>query len=77
MRRGFLVHPETVSLQDMAKALNGFYSTYLERCILENEEFARGAEADCYRENCHNNDKVYLKKFSQFQVLDIYFLCRS
>jgi len=53
------VDPSTASLGDVINALNGFYSTFLERCIKENEEFAQGAEADCYRENCANNDKVY------------------
>ncbi len=50
--------PRTASLGDVIKALNGFYSNYLERCIRENEEFAQGAEADCCRENCQSNDKV-------------------
>ncbi len=55
-----LVNPATASLGDVISALNGFYSTYLERCIRENEEFALGAETDCYRENCQSNDKVTL-----------------
>ncbi len=54
------MNPETASLKDVVTALNGFYGNYLERCIKENEEFARGAEADCYRENCSQNDKVII-----------------
>jgi hypothetical protein len=54
------VDPKTASLGDVIRALNGFYSTYLERCIRENEEFAQGAETDCYRENCQSNDKVFI-----------------
>lgn len=46
------------TLEDVIGALNGFYTTYLERCIRENEEFALRAENDCYRENCQENDKV-------------------
>jgi hypothetical protein len=55
---GMLVNPATASIEDIAIALNGFYSTYLERCIKENEEFALTAESTCYKENCQNNDKV-------------------
>ena len=53
-----LVNPESASVGHVARALNGFYGTFLERCIKENEEFAKMAETDCYRENCQNNDKV-------------------
>jgi hypothetical protein len=60
-----LVNPSTASLKDVIQALNGFYSNYLERCIKENEEFAHGAELDCYRENCQMSDKVSLVKVSQ------------
>ena len=50
--------PKTATLGDVIGALNGFYTTFLERCIKENEEFAQNAETACYRENCANNDKV-------------------
>ncbi len=53
-----LVDPKTVTLGGLATALNGFFVTFLERCIRENEEFASGQESDCYRENCQMNDKV-------------------
>jgi hypothetical protein len=52
------VDPKTVTLGGLATALNGFFVTFLERCIKENEEFASGQESDCYRENCQMNDKV-------------------
>lgn len=52
------MNPDSASLKDVIRALNGFYSTYLERCIKENEELAAGAENDCYGENCSQNDKV-------------------
>ena len=53
-----LVDPATVTLSGLATALNGFFVTFLERCIKENEEFAAAQESDCYRENCLMNDKV-------------------
>ncbi len=53
-----MVDPKTVTLDGLANALNGFFVTFLERCIRENEEFASGQESDCYRENCLMNDKV-------------------
>ncbi len=60
--------PRTASLGDVVKALNGFYSNYLERCIKENEEFALGAETDCYRENCQSNDKVLVINLAHYCV---------
>ena len=52
------MNPDSASLKDVIRALNGFYSTYLERCIKENQEFAAGTENNCYGENCSQNDKV-------------------
>jgi hypothetical protein len=69
-----LVDPKTVTLGGLATALNGFFVTFLERCIKENEEFASGQESDCYRENCQMNDKVLVtfslgKKVTEQSVL--------
>lgn len=62
-----LVDPESVTIHGLAVAVNGFYADFIDRCIKENEEFARNAEADCYRENCKQNDKV-----SDFKLLSLY-----
>lgn len=50
--------PETVTVKELAVKVNGFYSEFLERVLKENEEFSNLQEADCYRENCRQNDKV-------------------